>query len=374
MVIAVNTRVLSGNSVIGKLVADCFERIADNHQEHEFIFITEKVFAAPGAVSKNIRRIILPQQSNNPLLWKLWYNYTLPAVLKKHKAEVLISADGVCSLRTKVPQCLLLSDLAFLHHREWYTKKYLRFIKTNTPAFLQKAKTVIVFYNTIKEELRQQYQIAENKVTVMYAGTNANYRPVSGELRELVKEKYAEGKEYFLFSGAIHPQSNLMNLLKAFSLFKKRQKSNMQLIIASDDVSGDNAFIQSVQLYKYRHEIKVLENLDDNAMRTITASAYACINLSPLHTAISSLQNAMQCEVPVIAGNFYTAIELLEDGALFANEAVPEDIAEKLMLLYKDENKRNDLIKKGRQQSAKFTLDATARQCWQNILTTIQSA
>ena len=351
---------------------DCFERIASGHREYEFIFILEKKFDEQKAGLKNIKQIVLPQQSNNPLLWKLWYNYKLPAVLKKYKADILITADGVCSLRTKLPQCLLVNDFACLSHPEWYSKKYNRFIKTNTPAFLQKAKSIIAFSNVLKEEIQQQYKIDEKKIAVLYPGANRNYQPVNTEEKEQVKEKYTEGKEYFLFSGAIHPRSNLINLLKAFSLFKKRQKSNMQLIIASDTVSEDKTFLGSLQLYKFRNEIKLMENLDQDLLKKITATAYACINVSPLHTDIASLLNAMQCEVPVIAGNLYAAIEQFGEAALYANESVPEDIAEKLMLLYKDENKRNDLIKKGLHQSAKFNPDATAIQLWQNILATIQ--
>ncbi len=372
MVIAINFRILSGNSAISKMMIDCFERVASSHTEHEFIFIGEKNFDEQKGGLKNIKQIVLPQQSKNPLLWKLWYNYKLLAVLKKYKADILITADGVCSLRTKLPQYLLVNDLAFLSHPEWYSKKYNRFIKTNTSVFLQKAKSIIVFSNVIKEKIQQQYKVDEKKIAVLYPGVNRNYQPANTEEKEVVKEKYTEGKEYFLFSGAIHPRSNLINLLKAFSLFKKRQKSNMQLIIASDTVSEDKAFVGSLQLYKFRTEIKLLENLDQDLLQKITASAYACINTSPLHTDIASLLNAMQCEVPVIAGNLYAAIEQFGEAALYANESVPEDIAEKLMLLYKDENKRNDLIKKGVQQSAKFNPDATAIQLWQNILATIQ--
>ena len=372
MIVAVNTRVLSGNLSARKQLVQCFEMIAFNYPEHTFIFIAEKQFTGQNTQSKNIKRIVLPQQSPNQLLWKLWYNYKLPAVLRKCKADVLISADGVCCLRTKLPQCLLLYDLALLNHAEWYPKKYLQFIKTNEPAFLQKAKRVVIFSGALKKEIIQQYKIDENKIAVLYPAADPKYQPIDWEPREHLKEKYTQGKEYFLFCGAIHPASNLTNLLKAFSLIKKRQKTNMQLIIASGDASADTAFVESLKLYKYRNEIKLLVNLDEKSLQTITASAYAFINLSPLHTEMAFLLNAMQCNVPVIAGNFNAAIEILEDAALYANETLPEDIAEKLILLYKDENRRREFIQKAAHHSKKFTLNNLAIRLWQNILATIQ--
>ncbi len=374
MIIAVNIRVLSGNSEISHLLVDCFEMMAANQPEHEFIFIAEKEFEEQKNSLQNVKRIILFQQSANPLFWKLWYNYKLPSLLKKVKAAVFISADGICSLRTNLPQYLFVNDLVFLHHPEWYSKRYLRFIKSNSVGSLQQAKNVFTFSNVLKNEIVQQYSVAENKITVVPATSGKKYKPVSQRTREQVKEKYTDGKEYFLFSGAIHPRSSLVNLLKAFSLFKKRQKSNIQLIIASKNNSDDAAFVESLKLYKYRNEVILIPGINEELLQKITASAYACINISPLHNDIVSLLNAMQCEVPVIAGNFHIAIEILGDAALFVNSSLPENIAEKLMLLYKDENKRTDLIKKGIEQSTKYSLTETADVLWKNILITMQSA
>ena len=372
MIIAVNTRVLSGNSAITQLMVDLFEMEAYHHPEHEFIFITEKETAQQKINGENVKWIALPQLTENPLLWKLWYNYKLPSALKKIKATILVSPDGVCSLRTRIPQCLFVNDLLFLHHPEWYSKRYLRFIKSNTKGLLQKAKTVITFSSVLKNEIIQQYNTPENKIQAIPTIAYKQYQPLKQDAKELVKEKYTDGKEYFLFSGSIHPRSSLVNLLKAFSLFKKRQKSNMQLIIASQNISDDQPFVESIKLYKYRNEVKLLAGLDEKSLIEITASAYACINTSPLHNEIAALLTAMQSEVPVIAGNLKVAVEILGDAALFANSDIPENIAEKLMLLYKDENKRNELVKAGIQQSAKYDVNKTADELWQAILTTMQ--
>jgi glycosyltransferase involved in cell wall biosynthesis len=372
MIIAVNTRILSGNLSNSKLLIRQFESIAAVHPEHEFIFISETEFPGPVINNNTIKRIVVPQQSANPLLRKLWYNYKLPSLLKKIGAAVLINADGVCSLRSKIPQCLVVNDLAFLKYPELYPKKYLRFIKSNTALYLKKAELVFTYSEVLKSEIIKKYRADDNKIVVLSPVVNQQFKPISWERKVQVKEQHTEGKDYFLFSGTIHPHSNLINLLKAFSLFKKRQKSNMQLVIASSESPQDAVFTESLQLYKYRSEVKLLTNIDDTLLAEITPAAYACINLSVLHGELSELLNAMHCEVPVIAGNLHTAIEILGDAALFASAGHPENIAEKLMLLYKDENKRNDLIQKGILHSEKYCSPAAEDAFWQNILKTMQ--
>ena len=68
------------------------------------------------------------------------------------------------------------------------------------------------------------------KLHVINPGIDEIFKPLDWEEKEIIREKYAEGKAYFLFSGDINRRSNLINLLKAFSFFKKRQKSNMMLL------------------------------------------------------------------------------------------------------------------------------------------------
>ena len=187
MIIAINTRVLSENSTITQLVVDLFEMVAYNHPEHEFIYITEKETAQQKVDGKNVKWIALPQLTKNPLLWKLWYNYKLPSALKKIKATILVSPDGICSLRTRIPQCLFVNDLLFLHHPEWYSKRYLRFIKSNTKDFLQKAKTVITFSSVLKNEIIQQYSTPENKIQAIPTIAYKQYQALKQDAKEPVK-------------------------------------------------------------------------------------------------------------------------------------------------------------------------------------------
>jgi glycosyltransferase involved in cell wall biosynthesis len=367
MVIAINTRILSGDIAAAKLLFHHFKNIAAANPDHQFCFITNDD-TLPALSSTNVKNIILKQQSANPLLWKLWYNYKLPSLLKKIKADVLVSADGICSLRSNVPQCLLVNDVDFLYHPEWYSSRYVSFIKKNMPVFLQKAKSIVTFSNAVKYEIISKFAIDEKKITVASYNSNKKYQSLTWNEREKIKEKYTEGNEYFLFYGAIHNRNNLTNLLKAFSLFKKRQKSSMQLILLTDNIPLKNEFINSLRLYKYRDEIKLIDGLTEDEIIAVAASAWCAINLSPLYSDIKFIQNTLLFEVPVITGNSAQAKELLADAALYANPLVVDTIAAQMMLVYKDENKRNELVQKGKELCNNNAAKENAGKLWHNLL------
>lgn len=367
VVIAINTRILSGNNAAAKLLTDYFISIAASNTAHQFYFISNNETLSASSLS-NVKYIAIKQQSANPLFWKLWYNYKLPAAIKKIKADVLVSADGVGSLGTKVPQFILISDIQFLHYPEWYNKRYVGFIKRNMFLFLQKAKNIVTISDTLKDELANKFAIEKNKLIVAPFNRDNKGKPLAWNDREKVKEHYTGGNEYFLFSGAIHSRNNLTTLLKAFSLFKKRQKSSMQLVMLTDTISAKNEFVESLRSYKYRNEVKLIEGLSDEETISVTAAAWCAINLSPLHSDIDFLQNALLFEVPVISGDSPQAKELLKDAALYTNPSSIDAIAEQLMMVYKNEDRRSELIENGKL----LYKTKTENKLWQNIVAAIE--
>jgi glycosyltransferase involved in cell wall biosynthesis len=374
MRIAVNTRYLLKDYLegYGFFIHETFKRIVLAHPQHEFIFLFDRPYEKQFVFAANVIPVVIGPPARHPVLWKLWYDYKLPAVLKKYKANVFVSADGFVSLRTKIPQCMVVHDLSFLHYPSFIKKSHLFYFKNQTGKFLNKAATIATVSNYSKQDIINQYQINESKIDVVYSAVKEGYKPVDDKVKELIKAKHTGGKEYFLYVGAIHPRKNLMNLLKAFSIFKRKLKSNMQLVIAGRLAWKFNEFTEGLKTYKYRGDVKLPGYLPQQELIELTASAYALVYPSLFEGFGVPPLEAMHCGVPVITSSESSMPEICGDAALFADPASFEDIADKMMLLYKDEGLRNKLIEKGIKQINHYSWDKTARLLWQTIEKTQQ--
>ena len=346
-----------------------FNKIAIQHPEHTFVFITDNFSEDTAANVKNIIIVTIGPIPQNTFFWKFWYNHTLEKAIKKQKIELLINLDGICSLRSKIAQFSWINDLPTLHTASTFEKNRFQFYRRNTGGFLQKTNRIATASNFLKKEIIDRYKIEEQKIDVVYSSIDKDFVPISFQEKELTKEKYTEGKEYFLYAGEISTEKNWINLLKAFSFFKKRQKSNMQLLIIANAIA-DRVFLSSFKTYKYREDVKVLSDLLLVEKVKISASAYAFVYPSLYEVYPSKLMETMQCEIPVIASNIDSIIEIARDAVLYVNPNSFEDIADKMMLLFKDENKRNDLILKGKKQVLEYGVEKTANQLWQSIVKT----
>jgi glycosyltransferase involved in cell wall biosynthesis len=76
---------------------------------------------------------------------------------------------------------------------------------------------------------------------------------------------------------------------------------------------------------------------------------------------------ALQSAVPVLTSEKSSMQEIAEDAALYFDPLDINEIAEKMMLVYKDENLRTEMIKKGKLIAEKYKWPLTADLLWQSI-------
>jgi glycosyltransferase involved in cell wall biosynthesis len=338
MVIAVN---ITSTEAYQQFIYETFSRITAQHPEHSFIFIIDKPFNLPFGISENVVTVLIPP-AKNPLFSRLINNGKISSLLKKYKADVFITKKYF--LQTTVPLCLIAYD-------------------TFTSQDLKKVKNIVTTSEFSKKEIVEKNNIRESRIDVVYNGVNESFQQITVEEKEKIKQQYANGNEYFLVTGTI-PVDKFIILLKAFSLFKKMQKSNMQLLVVLAKGIGKE-LLEALRLFKFNSEVKMLDHVDEKENIKITGSAYTYVHLLE-HEYLYAL-NAMGCFVPVIAGNTGVMPEICSDSALYFKYNGYKEIADKMMLIYKDENLRKQLVEKAEVQVKKYSWDRGAILLWKSI-------
>jgi glycosyltransferase involved in cell wall biosynthesis len=273
---------------------------------------------------------------------------------------LFISPDGFCSLTTKLPQILVVPE-GYSDENGTIKNQGSR----SSSRFINKVQSVITVSEFAKRQILEKYKISEEHVTVIHPAAGDIFHATEPAVQTEVKLQYTQGNEFFLFAGRLNQKNDLVNLLKAFSIFKKRQQSTMKLIIAPIQSTKTKSISELIASYKYRDEVIVINSLDEHALAKLMSSAYAMINLSA-GCAIRMLE-AMKCEIPVLAIADPAIQEIAGDGAMYFDAADHTDLGEKLMLIYKDEEKRDRLIQNGKIIQAKYTMEKAAGLLWQAI-------
>jgi glycosyltransferase involved in cell wall biosynthesis len=371
MNIAVNTRLLLPElEGYGYFTQELFKELVKNHPEHQFYFLFDRPFDERYVFSSNVHPIVISPPARHPVLWKYWFDIRIPAVLKKIQADLFVSPDGFCSLTTKIPQCLIIHDLGFLYHPEAYKKSHVSFLKRNTPKFLKKARRVVTVSEFSKNDIIKHYKTDADKIDVIHNGVKPVFRPNTPEEKIAVKEKYTQGAEFFIYVGAIQPRKNLINLLKAFSIFKKRMQSSMKLVLAGRLAWKNEEFLKLLNTYKYKSDVIITGYLPESELASLMASAYALVYPSLFEGFGVPVAEAMKCGVPVLTSEKTSMQEIAGEAALYFDPSDHTHIAENLMLIYRDEDLRKKLIENGKLQAEKFNWQNAAALFWQSLMET----
>ncbi|GIV43310.1 MAG: glycosyl transferase [Bacteroidia bacterium] len=373
LTIAVNTRLLLKNKLegIGWFTYESLKRIVKNHPEHHFVFLFDRPYSEEFIFSSNVTPLKIGLPARHPFLFYLWFEWAIPAALKKVNANLFLSPDGYLSLSTNVPQLPVMHDLNFEHY-----PKDLPFLMSNYyryyfPKFAQKAARIATVSQASKDDISTLYQIDKNKIDVVYNGASEWFKPISEEEKKSTRNQYTEGKPYFLYVGSLHPRKNLSNLLKAYDLFRKQINSNTQLLIVGEKYYWTGDMEQTYNSMQYKSEIHFTGRLFEEKLGKVMASARALVYVSYFEGFGIPMVEAMNAEVPVLASNVSCMPEIAGEAAHYVNPFDIQNIADGLKEMDKNELLRNQLIEKGKIQRQNFSWDKTAEKLWSSIEKTI---
>ncbi|SEK97327.1 Glycosyltransferase involved in cell wall bisynthesis [Chitinophaga rupis] len=325
----------------GNMHTELLFRMCRQHPEHTFLFFFDRPVSPDFLFPANVTPIIVPLKGPAVWLRKWWLQWQLPRALKKQGVDLFLGMDGMLPLRSKIPAVLFLKDLSFLQPVAGVPQQWQRFFKKETVKYIASAKKIVLPGAHLEQPLLQYAPAAAGKVQVIPAGIHESYQPLDWEQREVVKKMYTGGTEYFLVTGSLDPRNNIMPLLKAFSALKRRQRSNMKLVLAGKVTAAGQEIANSLQTYKFRQDVVLLPDLDQPSLANLTAAAYAMVYTTRLEGAALPVYAALRCQVPVIAIDSPAAREAGKEALLYADPENLADLAEKLSLLYKDEVQRS---------------------------------
>lgn len=376
MKIAVNTRLLLKNRLegIGWFTRETLFRICQNHPEHEFIFLFDRKFDDSYIFSSNVKPIVLFPQARHPILFRIYFNFSIPRILKKEKVDLFLSPDGFLSLNTNVPQLAVIHDLNFEHHPEALPPKITRYYQKYFPLFAKKAKRIATVSKYSKFDISSIYTIDPSKIDVVYNGANEAYKVLDDITIKETRDKYSNGKPYFIFIGSLHPRKNIITLLKAYDEFRKKSSQSIPLLIVGEAMWSKKKIEAYLSGMEFKDDVIIVGRLQLNELSLVLGSALA-LTFIPLFEGfgIPALE-AMQSGIPVITSKTTSLPEVVGDAAILCDPVNIEEIGDAMKRVSEDPELRKNMVEKGFEQSKKYSWDQTAELLWESIEKTINDA
>jgi glycosyltransferase involved in cell wall biosynthesis len=367
--IAVNTRLLLDDRLegIGWFTYETLKRITERNPQHTFHFFFDRPYNEKFIFGKNIVPHVLFPQARHPFLWYLFFEWSIPYMLKKVKADAFISTDGYICKSTKIKTLNVIHDINFEHRPQDLPKGVATYYKKNMPLFARKAARLVTVSEYSKKDIMNTYKISADKIDVVYNGCNSVYKPITDSEQGNVRYKYAAGRPFFLYIGSMHARKNILNLMRAFDIFKKQSNCDMKLLLVGKAMWSNKDIQLLYHTLIYRNDIHFLGHVKTPDLAKILAAAQA-LTFVPFFEGFGiPLLEAMNCEVPIITSNTTSIPEVAGKAAMLVNPESVDAIANAMFQLYKVPHIKEQLLAEGLIQRQKFSWDQTATLLWESF-------
>ncbi len=351
---------------IGWFTYHVCKHLVKNHPQHEFIFVFDRGFHNDFIFGSNVTPHVLTPPARHPFLWYYWFEVGIPGVLKKYKADVFFSPDGYIPLNVEIPTISAIHDINFYHRPGDLPKLTSWFFNTFFPMYAQKATRIITVSEHSRRDIAHHYHVSEEKIDVVYNGASDEFKPLNQDLKKEIQGQYSRGKPYFFFVGTILPRKNVNNLVLAFDRFIEETGKDYHLILAGHHKFGLKELRKTIQTLNHGKRIILPGRVDDDLLPSLMGAAEA-LTYVPLYEGFGiPVLEAMKCAVPVLTSNVSSLPEVGGNAVHLADPYSVESIKDGMLKLT-DADYAKSLIKKGFEQSQKYSWEKTATATWHAI-------
>lgn len=359
MKIGINARVLNSARMEGvsRYIYEVTRRMAQQHPEDHFFLFFDRAFDPHFQFGDNVKCIRVGIPARHPLLFRLWMEYSIPKTLRKYDIDVFFSGDTFLSLKSDVPTVIVSHDLAYLHYPDHIPPAPLRYYQKYFPEFHQKAQYIIAVSEATKRDIMKQYQISADLISIGYNAVPNGFTPIDSSQKVKIRERYSDGKSYFIYLGSLHPRKNIVRLIKAFERYKKQSSSDQKLLIVGRPAWNFDRINQVYLQSTYVDDIVMLHDVKEE-VKDLLAAADALVYISLFEGFGIPILEAFAAEVPVVTSDRSSMPEVAGDAAILVDPMNVDDITKALHIIKNESHQ--DRISRGRNRVSQFNWDITA--------------
>ena len=272
--------------------------------------------------------------------YPLWEQVTLLKAANELNLDMLHCTSNTAPIRCKIPLILTLHDIIFLEPRDKANKSFYQnmgwfYRRLVVPRILKKCKRIITVSNFEKNNIMSKLDLPQGKIAMIYNGYNEWFKPLDDT--EQIYKKYIDSSGYFFFLGNTDPKKNTERTLVAYSKYLEKSEVKRQLLMADLDKSFLSSIIERNHIENILPQIVMPGYIVNKDLPYIYNNAFAFLYTSLRESFGIPLLEAMACGTPVITSNTSSMPEIGGPEAILINPEDPDEIAEKMLQLEKDE-------------------------------------
>ncbi|MGI5172587.1 glycosyltransferase family 4 protein [Treponema sp. OMZ 840] len=313
----------------------------------------------PGDGRCSYSGIQIPDSLMAERLWHIFYLKRF-AAKKKYDAVLFPAGSKIIHWMPKLPSVVVIHDIlseTFKSSNDTLALKLLGYS-------LRSASKIIAVSQYIRKDLAA-INIRPEKIEVIYDGIDHSMfyqRPlIDSDMVNI--QPFAIKKPYIIYASRLSkPEKKHIELIRAFSLFKKKTGFPHRLVLAGSEDPYAESIHREAAASEFACDIFITGYFPHKDFPELYSGSEACIFPSVGEGVGLPLIEAMASGVPVACAKAGSLPEIAGDCALYFNPDDIEDCASAIEAVLTDTKLRERLIKNGLEWVKRFSWEKTAEK------------
>jgi len=353
---------------IGTYTRNLLRELARIDSLSEYVLLCHEPDLGIGAqLGRNFRTVLesspnysIREQIHVP--WVLWRER--PDVF--HAPHYVLPPAARCRSVVTIHDCIHLMFPQYLPNRAAYV-----YAKASMWSAVRQSHRILTVSEASKRDIIHFFDVPPEKIVVVYNAIDERFRSVPAEADVArVRERYQLQHEFVLYVGNIKPHKNLVRLIEAFDLLRRRGFDGLKLLIIGDEIAKLPALRRAVHSHKLHKHVRFLGYQPDETLAIlyrlasvfVFPSLYEGFGLPPLE--------AMACGTPVVTSNVSSLPEVTGDAAVLVDPYDVESIAHGVQNVLTNPTLSAELRTKGKARASEFSWErsvARTRQVYEEV-------
>ena len=250
------------------------------------------------------------------------FSYRIKSIVQSRHLNRVIQKQNVflyhepnfIPLRTNLPTCVTIHDLAFLKFPETLPQDRRLWLSQNISKALHNSRRIFTVSETIKNELLNHYHLEPQKIVPIFNSISKEFTTLAKSSNlDFIEKLGLQHKKFLLFVGNVEPRKNLHFLLDLYQSMSESFKKSCPLVIVGSShlyARYSAPLLNSIK----SHNFHFLSGLSDLELFYLYHSA-SCLVFPSLYEGFGlPILESLTSGTPVIASKIAVFEELFPLG------------------------------------------------------------
>ncbi|MDQ2686386.1 MAG: glycosyltransferase family 4 protein [Armatimonadota bacterium] len=295
----------------------------------------------------------------------LWNVTSLAPRLRRDRADLLHSQYTLPPVGpVSCPMIVTIHDATFRLFPQWFPRRANRVQNLLIPQSARRAARILTGSRSAAEDIHATMNVLRAKITVTPYGLDERFYQAAVSDQEEVRDRYGLPNNYVLGVGLLRTRKNVRVILEAMTLLLEQNQWPTGAVLALtgywNGAPADAA--RRAQESHLAPHLRALGFVPDADLPALYAGAVVSVYPSLYEGFGFPVLEAMAAGSPVVSSDTSSLPEVVGDAGLLLPPDDSTAWADALRTLLEDTDARQDLVRRGQEQAARFTWERTARE------------